>query len=236
MIELQNQLELNILCEELEPQQTKRVALFLGRFSPPTAGHYAMINELKKFIREHKELNLVSTPAVVIIGGSKSDLDKTRNPLSVEDRESFMKASGKANGVLFFTATNAFEAFATLRSKGYEPIAIAAGTDRIENYMKMLDKYFLTPEEKPIKHYPIHLERDEEATETKKDAKGAAIDSVLTSMKDGGDVDTRAVSGSLARRAVELGYEPEFAKIVGLENKPELAKKMFAKIAVGLKG
>ena len=38
------------------------------------------------------------------------------------------------------------------------------------------------------------------------------------------------MSGSLARRAVELGYEDVFAEIVGLEDKPALAKKMFDKI------
>lgn len=66
--------------------------------------------------------------------------------------------------------------------------------------------------------------------ETDKDAKRAAMDAALADMLDGGDISTDMVSGSIARRAVELGYEPEFAKIVGLEKKPALAKKMFDKI------
>src|ERR1039458_5866482 len=119
MNDTQNQLELTAILEDLAPMANKKVAVFIGRMQPPTSGHYAVINTVKKFIRQHKELGLEAGPAIVIIGGSKSDADKKRNPLSVEEREIFMKASGLANGVLFFTATNAFDAFTTLREKGY---------------------------------------------------------------------------------------------------------------------
>jgi len=235
MNDIENQLQLNALFEDLAPMASKKVAVVIGRFNPPTKGHYAVINSVKKFIRENKKLGLEASPAVVIIGGSKSDADKKRNPLSVEERELFMKGSGKANGALFFSATNAFAAFGMLREKGYEPVAIAAGTDRIEDYKKMLDKYFLTPDEQPIEHHKIHLERDEDAIETDKEAKKNAMDTALKSAKAGKEIDTDLVSGSLARRAVELGYEPEFAQIVGLEDKPVLAKKMFDKIAAAIK-
>jgi hypothetical protein len=236
MNDIQSQLDALPLFEDLSPMASKKVAVVIGRFNPPTKGHYAVIDAVKKFIRKNKSLGLEAAPAVVIIGGSKSDADKKKNPLSAEERETFMKASGKTNGCTFFIAPNAFAAFAMLREKGYEPIAIAAGTDRIEDYKKILDKYFLTPDDKPITHHPIHLERDEDAIETDKESKGKAMDSTLKSMKSGSDVDTDIVSGSLARRAVELGYEPEFAKIVGLEDKPALAKKMFNKIASAIGG
>ena len=104
--------------------------MVIGRFNPPTKGHYAVINTVKKFIRENKNLGLEAGPVVVIVGGSKSDADKQRNPLSVEERELFMKASGYTNGCTFLSAKNAFEAFGLLRDKGFEPIAVAAGTDR----------------------------------------------------------------------------------------------------------
>ena len=237
MKDIQQQLEMNALFEDLAPMADKKVAVVIGRFNPPTKGHYSVIDTVKKFIRQNKNLGLEASPVVVIIGGSKSDADKKKNPLSAEEREVFMKASGKANGVLFFIAPNAFAAFSMLREKGYEPVAIAAGTDRIDDYKKMLDKYFLTPDGQPIKHYAIHLERNEDAIEKDKDAKKTAMDKALeTAKKKGSDIDTDLVSGSLARRAVELGYEPEFAKIVGLEDKPALAKKMFDKIAQAIQG
>lgn len=230
MKDFHNDSDLTILVEDLVPMASKKVAVVIGRFSPPTKGHYAVINKVKKFIRSNKKLGLEVSPAVVIIGGSKSDSDKKKNPLSASERELFMKASGHANGVMFFIAPNAFAAFSLLRESGYEPVAIAAGTDRIQVYKTMLDKYFLTPDEQPIQHYAIHLERDEDAIDTDKRVKSAAIDKALAAAKDGESIDTDLVSGSLARRAVELGYEKEFAQIVGLEHNPLLAKKMFDKI------
>lgn len=226
---------MNQLFEELAPMGKKKVAVFLGRFSPPTAGHYAMINKVKAFIRKNKNLGLESAPAVIIIGGSKSDSDKKKNPLTPQERQLFMSASGKADGVSFFVAPNAFAAFSALREKGFEPIAIAAGTDRIDDYLRLLNQYFKTPDEKAIKHYAIRLERDEDAIETKAKDKQKSMDEVLKRLHGGDEADIGTISGSLARRAVELGYEPEFAKIVGLEHNPTLAKKMFAKIAKAIK-
>jgi hypothetical protein len=211
---------MNQLQEDLAPMGKKRAAVIIGRFSPPQRGHYALIDAVKKFIRIHKSLGLIATPIIVIIGGSKSDQDKKRNPLSVTDRHTFMKASGKTNGCLFFSAPNAMAAFSMLREKGYEPIAVAAGSDRIDSYKNILDQYFKDGGGKGIQHYTIKLARDENDKE----------DTTLEKLKTDDSVKTNQISGSLARRAVELGYEPEFAKIVGLDGKPELAKKMFDKI------
>lgn len=235
MNDIDTQLELNALFEDMSPMGNKKVAVVVGRFNPPTKGHYAVINMVKKFIKSNPKLGLDVSPVVVVIGGSKSDLDKKRNPLSVDERLSFMKGSGKANGVTFMSAINAFAALAQCREQGMEPIAVAAGTDRIDDYIKILDKNFKTPDDQPIKHFKIHLERDEDATLTKKGDKAAAIDSTLTNMKNDGHIETDLVSGSLARRAVELGYEKEFAEIVDLADKPALAKKMFDKVAASIK-
>jgi len=223
-----------VLLEDLAPMASKKVAVIIGRFNPPTKGHYAVIDAVKKFIRQHKELGLEAGPAVVIIGGGKSDADKKRNPLSVEERTVFMKSSGKTNGVLFFNASNAFEAFSMLREKGYEPVVVAAGPERLAGYKQILDKYFKTDAGKSITHHSLTLSRDEEAIETKKKEKGAAVDSKLAAIKNASELKIKEISGSLARRAVELGYEPEFAKIVGLEHNPKLAKKMFNKIKATL--
>jgi hypothetical protein len=233
-MDIQQQLELNALYEDMAPMGAKKVAVVIGRFNPPTKGHYAVIDLVKKFIRENKKLGLEAAPVVVVIGGSKSDSDKKRNPLTVDERLVFMKSSGLANGVTFMSATNAFSALAQLRDQGMEPIAIAAGTDRIDDYMRILNKHFLDPNGKTIKHYKVLLDRDSGAITDDKDAKKAAMDSALSAAKAGKDIDTDIVSGSLARRAVELGYEPEFAKIVGLEAKPALAKKMFDKIKAAI--
>lgn len=231
MTDYNDELEQSILLEDLAPMADKKAAVIIGRFNPPTKGHYTVIDAVKSFIRKNKELDLQATPIVVIIGGSKSDLDKQKNPLTVKQREAFMKASGQANGAVFMSAPNAFAAFAKIREEGFEPIAIAAGTDRINDYMKLLNKYFTKPDGSHIAHKKIHLKRDDAAVETDNAAKKTAMDSALETAKESGvGIETDLISASLARRAIELGYKEEFAQIVGLENKPALAQKMFKAI------
>ena len=222
------------LFEDLPSPGDKKVAVVIGRFNPPTKGHYTVINKVKKFIKDNPKLGLEAMPVVVVIGGGKSDNDKARNPLSVDERTLFMKSSGQADGVKFTTAKNAFEALTNLRKEGLEPIAIAAGSDRIQDYVRILNQYFKDADDKPIKHYKIHLDRDDGAVETDAEEKQKNMDATLNAMKNGEHLDTDLVSGSLARRAVELGYFEEFAAIVGLESKPQLAKKLFDKIKAAL--
>lgn len=222
------------LFEAVPPPGKKKVALVIGRFSPPTKGHYAVINKVKQFIRDNPKLGLEMVPIVAVIGGSKSDLDKAKNPLTVDERILFMNGSGQADGVKFIKAKNAFEAMTKLREDDMEPIAIAAGSDRIQDYVRILNQYFKTSDDKPITHYKINLDRDDDAVETDADEKQKKMDATLDSMKQGEELETDLVSGSLARRAVELGYEEEFAKIVGMESKPALAKKMYDKIKAAM--
>jgi len=198
------------LTEALAPQASKGVAVVIGRFNPPTIGHYAIINAAKKFIRSHPALALDAAPVVVIIDG-KGDLAK--NPLSARQREQFMAASGHADGVKFLTAPNAFAAFAQLREQRMEPIAVAAGSDRIADYMRMLDNYFMTDDSQPIQHYEISAPRTQ--------------DQDLSTLSAQGSPDIRAVSATLARRAVELDWFDEFVQLTGLTNKRALARRMF---------
>ena len=208
------------LFEELAPMAQRRVVVVIGRFNPPTKGHYEIFRKARQFASTRKDLNLHFNPVVVVIGGSKSDADKKRNPLTVHERIQFMTASGHADGVIFKDATNAHAALSKLRDDGYEPIAIVAGSDRADDYLRILDKYFKAPDGSDIKHYKIEIPR-ENTTNT---------DMQLADLKSNETIDTDAISASLARRAVELGYEDEFLTIVGLENKPSLGKKLFNRV------
>lgn len=233
-MDIQTQLEISMLFEDVPSPGEKRVAVVIGRFNLPTKGHYEVINQVKKFIRDNPKLQLNALPVVVVIGGSKSDEDKVNNPLTIDERITFMQSSGQANGVKFMNAKNAFDALIQLRNENMEPIAIAAGSDRAADYMRILDKYFKDEKGEPIKHHRIMLKRDSDAVEPNKDLKNSTMDSTLNAMKDGEDLSIDIVSGSLARRAAELGYEQEFAEIVGLQGKPALAKKLYAKVKASI--
>lgn len=222
------------LFEDLPPVQSKRVAVVIGRFNPPQAGHYKMISDVQSWIKANSKLKLEALPIVVVIGGSKSDADLKRNPLSVDDRISFMKSSGKCNGVKFLSAPNAFAALEEVRKAGYEPIAVAAGSDRIDGYITMLNKYYTTADGDAIKHYKIELSRDDAAVETDKEKKKANMVDIINKMRDGQDPSIDKISASLARVAVEMDAKQEFAKIVGLEKNATLAGKMFAKVKAAM--
>lgn len=206
--------ELELLeAEKLRPMQSKRAVVAVGRFSVPTIGHYRVINAMKQFIRKNKKHNLEPTPIVVIVNGKETSKDKQKNPLSPEQRIKFMQASGKANGVKFLIAGSAYDAFAKVRAEGYEPIAVAAGDDRSDGYLQMLDKYFKTPDGKEIQHHMVPgLERKNEKGVTEKNA-----------------------SGTMIRLAAKLGHYDEFLKLSGLEEKEKLAKQMYAAVVSGMK-
>lgn len=198
-----------------EKLKKKPAVVMIGRFNPPTAGHYFVMDAMKKYIRENK-LNVASA-VIVIIDGEKTGKDKAKNPLSAHEREMFIKASGKANGIHILTAPNAFDAFTLCRKRGFEPIAIAAGSDRADHYVELLDTYFKKDESgKTIQH--------------------EKVPGLTRKSTDPNDLktDIKAISGSMARAAALHGFEEEFIKIVGLEDKPELARKLFKKVVDGM--
>lgn len=206
------------LLEETVGFQSKKAVIMVGRFQPPHAGHYKVIDNMKLFLRKNKDYSV--TPIVVVINGTKTSADKSKNPLTPEERIKFMQASGKANGVNFLISDSAFAAFEDVRKAGFEPIVIAAGSDRANKYVELLDKYFKNGDQS-IDHFALPgLERTD------------ADDNELKS----NDVDVSKVSGSMARAAVEAGYEDVFANIVGLSNKPKLAKLLFNKIKTSMQG
>lgn len=227
-------------ADDLPGRQPKKVVVAVGRFNPPTRGHYKVIDAMKAFVREHPHLGLEATPVVVIVAGSSSDKDKTRNPLSGEERRSFMESSGRANGVKFLVAPSAFAAFTEVRKAGMEPVVVAAGSDRLPGYLKLLDDYFTedgTPTKKggkSIKHHSVPgLERD---ADSDADDGEAYFQKVIDMINDGDAVDDDMISGSLARYAVKKGEKKALAYITGLEKKPKLAERLFDKLKGALGG
>ncbi len=225
--------DMSTLLEESVGEQPKKAAVVVGRMNPPTIGHYAVFDAVKKYIRDHEDLKLEAIPIVVIIEGKETSKDKKKNPLSAEDRIKFMTASGKADGIKFIVASSAFAAFEEVRKAGFEPVAVAAGSDRADSYLQMLDKYFLTKAGEKIKHHAITLGRTMGHTAKKGHEKEALAD-ILAHVD--AEIPVEMVSASLARLAVQKNEQEKFAILTGLVDKPELAKKMFDKIKTAMNG
>lgn len=196
----------------LENKSTENVAVVIGRFNPPTIGHYHLINSMSKWIRKHPDLNLQAHPIVIVIEGTESSKDKKRNPLSAADRIKYMTASGQVKGVKYVVSKNVFSAFRTLREDGLEPIAVGAGSDRSEEYKEILDKYFNKADGSKITHYVMNVDRDEDEDSPFSD----------------GEIEIDKVSATQARDATRQGDLQKFSSITGLSG--ETAKSMFNQI------
>lgn len=212
------------LFEETVGMQSKRAVVMVGRMNPPTAGHYKVIDLLKKFARENKGV----VPVVVVVAGKETSKDKAKNPLTGEERVKFMQASKKANGVKFIISSSAFAAFEDVRKAGYEPYAIAAGSDRASKYLEMLDKYFTDPDGKKLEHVIVPGLKDREDP----DDEGTPSEEVLELAEKGEEIPLHLISGSMARLAVKLGFKVAFAKILGVDQ--VLADLIFKKVEAAL--
>lgn len=217
---------LDQIFEALGPEQDQKVVIAVGRFSVPTIAHYHIINKMKEFARKNKQLNLSLTPVVMVVAGKDSSKDKLHNPLSAEDRIKFMKASGFAEGVKFLIAPDAFTAFAIARDKGFEPLVVAAGSDRVDTYLDILNKNFKSKDGKAIKHLKVSdLFRDENGEFSKVDLKR-----MIGDVKEDQTIELSKVSSSLARLAVQMDEPEVFNILTGLTKKAELASLLFNKV------
>mgnify|MGYP000987590647 CR=1 FL=1 len=219
------------LFEETVGEQKKRAVVAVGRMNPPTIGHYKVIDAMKEFIRKNKDLKLDPMPIVVIVEGKETSKDRARNPLTGEERKKFMEASGRANGVKFLISGSAFAAFEDVRKAGYEPIAVAAGSDRAPKYIELLNKYFKTNDDKPIEHHVVPgLDRD---MDNETDDGPAAFERICQDINDGADIPLSMVSASLTRYAAKMDDLNAFAYLTGL--KKPLAKTMMQKVSAAQK-
>lgn len=172
-----------------------------GRYNPPTIGHQAMV---KMLIKKAKELSTSESkvlPVVVIVAGAKSSLDKQKNPLSADDRvKIFEKRWGKQVKVM--VAADPITAAKELQEQGINASLVVSGSDR--SYKEVLDKYA------PIEGYEHHAVPM--PSERQKPADQEAFLADLE--KTGKTPDIAAVSGSLAKKAAQLGYRKAFRALV----------------------
>lgn len=184
-----------------------------------------MFTEAMKFAASKKgrELKVELFPYVAVINGKETSKDKERNPLTPEERVRFMQSSGLSNGVRFIHAGNAVEAFNKLREMNREPLVVVAGSDRGQDYKRILDEYFKNSDDSAINHELVEIGRDADASTGENEE---ALQNILDHMN--GDIDVNMVSGSLARYAARNGDLENFAIITGL--RPKAAKILMDKL------
>lgn len=112
---------------------SKKVVFAFGRFQPPTTGHELLVNAVKRIASSQK--------ADHVIYASRSQ-DKKSNPLPVDRKVYYLKRMfPKTNFVAASEQTRTFIEVANALSKKYKNLVMIAGSDRVPEYKKLLDKY-----------------------------------------------------------------------------------------------
>lgn len=111
---------------------SKKVVFAFGRFQPPTTGHELLVNAVKK---------LAGATADHVIYASKTE-DKKSNPLPVARKVYFLKRMfPKTNFIAASAEVRTFIEAAKELNKKYKNLVMVAGSDRINEYDKILNKY-----------------------------------------------------------------------------------------------
>lgn len=191
----------------------KNGAIIIGRFNPPTVGHYNLIDKVKSFIIKNRaEYDISPTVFIVIVDGEKSRGDTDVNPLSASERLSLMSSNPSCSGCKFIIANSAIDGFNKMRSAGFEPVLIAGGDDRTKSYMQILEKF--NPE---IDRIEFSLKRNI-VDPTKSE-------NLLNHISP---TDYNIISASLARYAVKMQNFEAFKTITGLGD--PIAQTIYDKI------
>ena len=103
-----------------------------GRFNPPTSGHMALVDKIKKVASAKKATGYVFTG---------QSMDKEKNPLDYKTKTSFMKKSFTGvNTVDAKSIRQIFDALAYLNGK-HDEITLVVGSDRVREFKKLIPRY-----------------------------------------------------------------------------------------------
>jgi hypothetical protein len=115
--------------------QEKTAAFTFGRFQPFTEGHIQVINKLKSVADEHN-----ATPHIV---ASHSE-GTAKDPLPVKAKVRYLKLVAPEGTKVSSSSKEAptfLHTAAKLHSQGYKHLVMVAGSDRVDEYHKLLHKY-----------------------------------------------------------------------------------------------
>ena len=191
----------------LEEQKEKHAVLAFGRMSPPTTGHEVLVNKVKDVAKT--------------FGGSHHVVlshtqDKVKNPLAPEQKlKHAQRFFPKTNlSVSTKEEPNFLTQAAKLHKQGVTHLHMVAGSDRTDEYYKLLHKYNGTHKGAlfNFKHIKVHS-----AGERDPDAEG-----------------TTGMSASKMRSHAATGSFNKFKQGIPKHVKPEHAKELYNHVRQGM--
>ena len=122
---------------ELREGKIKTAVFTFGRFNPPTTGHEVLIDKIETVAKRNR------ADAFVFVSASQ---DSKKNPLDYKDKIKWMKKMFKVRGQNIFKYSreqpeNVMKVASLLHDNGYEQIVMVVGSDRINEFKKLMSQY-----------------------------------------------------------------------------------------------
>ena len=117
-----------VIVEVVEAKNTTAVFAF-GRFNPPTAGHKKLVDTIKAQNGDH----------YLFLGPTKTN--RKQDPLTHEQKVTYATAMFPGVKIGDASIRTWVDAMKYLQSRGYKSILYVAGSDRVEQFNKLLNTY-----------------------------------------------------------------------------------------------
>jgi hypothetical protein len=120
---------------ELSEARGDTAVFCIGRFNPPTTGHELMIDSAANIQSKYPGAKFYVFPT--------HSQDPQKNPLPHALKVAYMKKMFKkyARNIQVSKARNVFEMATLLHDKGHRAIVLVAGSDRVDEFDKLLNQY-----------------------------------------------------------------------------------------------
>jgi nicotinamide mononucleotide adenylyltransferase len=191
----------------LDEQKEKHAVMAFGRMNPPTTGHEVLVNKVKDVAKTF------GASHHVILSHSQ---DKAKNPLSAEQKVKHAQRFFPKTNISVATKEepNFLTQAAKLHKQGVTHLHMVAGSDRTDEYYKLLHKYNGTHKGALFyfKHIKVHS-----AGERDPDAEG-----------------TTGMSASKMRSHAAEGNFNKFKQGIPKHVKPEHAKELYNHVRQGM--
>jgi nicotinic acid mononucleotide adenylyltransferase len=203
---------------------SKSVVLAFGRFNPPTIGHELLFKVVKKLASSHN--------ADYVIYASRTQ-DKKKNPLPVNRKIHYLNLMfPNTNFVAANDEIRTFMEAAKLLNTKYKNIIMVAGSDRVQEYTRLLNNY----NGKEYKFDTIQVisagERDPDSDEASgmsaSKMRAAALKGDYLTFKKGLPTSIREIDGKLLMNELRQGMGLESIKENIKFSVDELREKYFS--------
>ena len=112
---------------------SNKLVFAFGRMNPPTVGHGKLVAKVKRMAQQNRADHLIV---------ASHSFDKNKNPLNPKDKLMHLKGMfPNTNFKLSDTSHPSFIAQLKLLSGKYDHIIMIAGSDRVQEFQKLLDTY-----------------------------------------------------------------------------------------------